>query len=255
VYLRTVGVAVAVGSKIARSGAGGHSLWGGAGLALALLTASLTVPALVLAASPSAENQVTPLDRLSTTLGDLKSSLAAIRADLEGMRSTATAAAWSPPDALCSSPAEPSAATDLTAGELERLRNERAALKNRVAELEKEVEKARPGEVVAGVVERPSGSPTETAVAAELDPPRGGSVLEAAKRETAPEAVATDAPAGADGAATLQLRAELALAQLKITDLNEELQTTRANKAALKAEVRSLRSLTDAKIKRFMGWQ
>jgi uncharacterized protein involved in exopolysaccharide biosynthesis len=67
--------------------------------------------------------------------------------------------------------------------------------------------------------------------------------------------VAADAPAAARRGTGLQLRAELALAQLKITGLTEELRSTRANQAALEAELNALRSLTDAKIKRFMGWQ
>ena len=82
--------------------------------------------------------------------------------------------------------------------------------------------------------------------------PRGGSVRTASQQAGA--APGADAAAGADGG-TLQLRADLALAQLKITNLSEELTSTRANQEALEAELQSLRSLTDAKIKRFMGWQ
>ena len=65
----------------------------------------------------------------------------------------------------------------------------------------------------------------------------------------------TSEPLAAGGSANLQLRAELALAQLKIAELSEDLRSTRAGQAALEAELNSLRALTDAKIKRFMGWR
>jgi hypothetical protein len=64
-----------------------------------------------------------------------------------------------------------------------------------------------------------------------------------------------DAPTANGGGANLQLRAQLALAQLKITGLSQELQSSRANQEALEAELSSLRLLTDAKIKEFMGWR
>jgi cell division protein FtsB len=92
-------------------------------------------------------------------------------------------------------------------------------------------ETVRAPKVVDTDFKRAPGSPIEAAAAAELD-----------------------APAAADGAADIQLRADLALAQLKIAELTEALRSTRANQTALEAELKSLRSLTDAKIKRFLGW-
>jgi chromosome segregation ATPase len=243
---------MAVVASAGRSATAGTRSRGGAGLALALalalLAASLPAPVrIVLAADASAADQPAPLDQLSTTIGEIKLSLSAMRRDLEAMRTT--------PDAS----APPTKAADeraVAAHEVAQLRSERAALKSRIAELEKVVKQARTSEVVAALVKRSSASPIETAAAAEIDAaPRSGPVLKASEPAGSRGAVAADAPASADGGAALQLRAELALAQLRITDLTEELESTRANQAALEAEVRSLRSLTDAKIKRFMGWQ
>ena len=244
---------MAVASSVARPSSGGSGLRSCAGLTLALLTASLAAPGPVRAAGPPAESQAAQLDRLSTTLGDLKSSLTAIREGLEGMRSSPEAAGPPPPDAACAAPAVVSGTPEVGADELARLRSERAALKERIAGLEKVVKQARTGEATAARARGPLGSPIESAAAAEFDaPPRGGSVRTASQPAGAPGA---DAPAGADDGTALQLRADLALAQLKITNLSEELTSTRANQAALEAELQSLRSLTDAKIKRFMGWQ
>ncbi len=247
---------MSVVASAGRSASAGTRSRGGAGLALALLAASLPAPARVaLAADPPAADQAASLDQLSTTIGALRLSLSAMRRDLEAMR--ATPDAGPAPDALCAalsagSPDERGRA----AREVAQLRSERATLKSRVAELEKLIKRARTREVVAALVKRPSASAIETAAAAEIDPPpAGGPVLEASPPAGPHEAVAAGAPAGAERGAGLQLRAELALAQLKITGLTEELRSTRANQAALEAELNALRSLTDAKIKRFMGWQ
>jgi cell division protein FtsB len=219
--------------------------------ALAVLAVSLSAPVSVLAADPP----LAPLDRLSDTLGDLQSRLAAIRESLEGMRSTSDAVTSSPSEPACAPPGEASPAP-AAADELERLRTERAALQGRVAELEKAIKDARTGEVVAALVKRPSASPIETAAAAELAvPPQGGSALQASAPAETAETVAGDAPTANGGGANLQLRAQLALAQLKITGLSQELQSSRANQEALEAELSSLRLLTDAKIKEFMGWR
>ena len=249
---------MSVVASAGRSASAGTRSRGGAGLALALLAASLPAPARVaLAADPPAADQAASLDQLSTTIGALRLSLSAMRRDLEAMRTTPDAGAAPAPDALCAalsagSPDERGRA----AREVAQLRSERATLKSRVAELEKLIKRARTREVVAALVKRPSASAIETAAAAEIDPPpAGGPVLEASPPAGPHEAVAAAAPAGAERGAGLQLRAELALAQLKITGLTEELRSTRANQAALEAELNALRSLTDAKIKRFMGWQ
>ena len=53
----------------------------------------------------------------------------------------------------------------------------------------------------------------------------------------------------------LQLAAELALAQLKIAELSTALELARVRQAAIEAEVGTLRSLTDAKIRQFLGWR
>jgi hypothetical protein len=215
---------MAVGSIAQRSATGRFGLRSSAGLALALLAASLAMPADVgLAADASTEDQVARLDRLSTTIGDLKASLIVIRQDLEAMRTAPEAGALLAPDASCGAlPAKPPGA----------------------------------GEVVAARVKRSPGSPIETAAAAELDaPPRPKPMLAVAAPAAAAKAAAPDSPTAADGGADLQLRADLALAQLKIVELTKELRSMRANRAALEAELGSLRSLTDAKIKSFMGWQ
>jgi cell division protein FtsB len=240
---------MAVASRAARSARFGRS--GGAGLTLTLLMTSLLAPAA--AAEPPAADRPASLDRLSVTIGDLKASLAAIRAGLEGMRPTPEPAAWSPPAALCAPATELAGAPATAADELERLRRERAALKDRIRELERADKEARTGEVVAALVKRPSASPIETAAAATLETTSSAGVLAASERAAASDAE-PGPPAGGEGAG-LQLRADLALAQLEIAKLNDELQSTRTKQAALEAELKSLRSLTDDKIKRFMGWQ
>ncbi len=212
-----------------------------AGIALALLTASLPAPASIVLAA-GAPDQAAPLDRLSITLSDLKSNLIAIRQDLEGMRAATDAAAPPALDALCEAlPADP--ADELkVAREVERLRSEGMALRSRIDELEKMIDQAHTREVVGALVKSSPISPIESAAAAELDRPL----------RLKPE---LQAPAAAIDSADLQLRAELALAQLKIAELTDELHSTRFGQGELEAELRSLRSLTDAKIKHFMGWE
>jgi hypothetical protein len=232
-----------------RAGPWGRRPRGGAGLALALLAAGLLAPAGAgLAAGTPAADQATPLDQLSATIGELRLSLSAMRRDLEAVPAPQAGA---PPalDALCgTSPTEPA-----DEREVARLRTERATLEGRIAELEKVIKRLRTSEVVGALVERSPASPIETAAAAELDAgPRRAPMLKVAAAGQTSEA---GAPAAADGEAGLQLRAELALAQLKIAELTDKLQSTRAGQAALEAELGSLRSLTDAKIKRFMGWR
>ncbi len=216
----------------------------GAGLALALWVAGLAVPG-------AAADQTASLDQLSTTLADLKLSLSSMRRDLEAMRATPAEGALPAPEARCAAaPAELPGAGEAAAREVARLRSERATLEGRIAELEAAIRQARTSEVVADLARPAPASPIETAAAAELDPrPARGSVLKVAAPAQPPAA------ATADGSADLQVRAELALAQLKIAELEENLQSTRAGQAALEAELASLRLLTDAKIKHFMGWR
>jgi cell division protein FtsB len=222
-------------------------LWGGVPLILAVLAASLSATP-VLAADQPAQDQVASLEKLSATIGNLKTNLAAIRKDLEGIRSMPQTAAGSPPEPACAPAANIAGEPELAPGELVQLRNERAALKDRVTELEKTIEKARTTETGDGLVKNASAAPIGTAAAADAN-----------AREQDNSAKATEpgsaAPADAGTGDSSQLRADLASAQLRIAELSDELRSTRANKAALEAELSSLRSLTDDKIKQFMGWQ
>jgi hypothetical protein len=113
--------------------------------------------------------------------------------------------------------------------------------------------------MVTARVKRSPASPIETAAAAEPDAPPEPKLVPGAAAPAlaskASETAVSDPPTAGDGGVNLQLRADLALAQLKIAELTEELRSMRANRTALEAELRSLRSLTDAKIKSFMGWQ
>jgi hypothetical protein len=127
---------------------------------------------------------------------------------------------------------------------------------SRIAELEQTLTRARTSEVVAGLVGRPPTSPIETAAAAELEAapthPPGPNPTE---RAQTPGTAAAGAPAGAASGTDLQLRAELAQAQLKIAGLTADLRSAHASREAIEAELTSLRSLTDARIKHFMGWR
>ena len=51
----------------------------------------------------------------------------------------------------------------------------------------------------------------------------------------------------------LDMQAELALAQLRIAELTTALDAARLREQAVEAEADSLRSLTEAQIRRFMG--
>ena len=241
-----------------------------------------------------ARGQATPLDQLSTTIRDLRASLSAIRQGLEGQHGApggppAADQSCAPPLAGPQAGRGPAAqeleqlhtqveaeraewrrSEAATAGELTslrqrladagadaaRLQGERATLASRVAELEQTLRQARTGELVASLARRPPASPIETAAAAELEAapghPAGPKPTEPAQTTAA---AAAGALAGAAGGADLQLRAELALAQLKIASLTADLRSAHASREAVEAELTSLRSLTDAKIKRFMGWQ
>ncbi len=243
--------------------------------------------------APVAGSQATSLDRLATTIGDLKASLSAIRQDLEagpGASGDLPAA-----DQLCPAPPGGRAERDGAARELERLRaqieteraerrrseaasageltslrqrladagadaarlqGERATLVSRIAELEQTLTQARTSEVVAGLVGRAPPSPIEPAAAAELEAaPTQPAGPNPAERAQASGTAAAGVSAGAASATDLQLRAELALAQLKIAGLTADLRSAHASREAIEAELTSLRSLTDARIKHYMGWR
>lgn len=269
-----------------------------AGIALALLVVSLPAEAragsTAAAGAPAeAGGQATPLDQLSTTIGNLKARLSTIRQDLDVLHE----APGAPPtaDQLCASLAGPDAERDTAAQELERLHaqveaeragwrrseaaadtelarlrqrladagadaarlhDERTTLASRVAELEQALRQARTSDVVAALARRPPTSPIETAAAAE---PEATPPYPAGPKPTEPApptgAAATGATAGAADGTDLQLRAELALAQLKIASLTADLRSAHASREAIEAELTSLRSLTDARIKHFMGWR
>jgi hypothetical protein len=230
-------------SSVAASGTVGSGLRGCARLIFALLMAGVAASP-VLAADPPTANQGARLNQLSTTIDNLKANLAAIRKDLEGMGSTPQPTAAPPPEAACVAPAKTAGEPEVTPGELDRLRSERASLKDRVAELEKTVRQMRTAQDGDALIKQASAAPVGTAAPA---------TKPAEPAEVQPGA----GPARADGGGgeAAQLRADLASAQLRIAELSDELRSTRANKAALEAELSSLRSLTDDKIKQFMGWQ
>jgi cell division protein FtsB len=225
-------------SAIVRSG-----LRGCARLILALLLAGVAAST-VLAADPPAEDQNARLNRLSTTIDNLKANLAAIRKDLQGMGSAPLPTAVPPPEPACAAPAKTAGQPEVAPGELDRLRSERATLKDRVAELEKTINQMRTDQAGDALIKQASAAPVGTAAPA---------TKPAEPAEVQPGAGPGRADGGGGEAA--QLRADLASAQLRIAELSDELRSTRANKAALEAELSSLRSLTDDKIKQFMGWR
>ena len=139
-----------------------------------------------------------------------------------------------------------------------RLTDDRATLVSRIVELDETLEPAA-SEVVAARDEPWQPSPIHSAEAAEIKAgPQPPLMLRAAPHDQPviappPSAVAAGdrTPASGD---RLQLRAELALAQLKIAELSTALESARLRQEAMEAEVGSLRSLTDAKIRQLLGW-
>lgn len=139
-----------------------------------------------------------------------------------------------------------------------RLTDDRATLVSRIVELDETLEPAA-SEVVAARDEPWQPSPIHSAEAAEIKAgPQPPLMLRAAQHDQPviappPSAVAAGdrTPASGD---RLQLRAELALAQLKIAELSTALESARLRQEAMEAEVGSLRSLTDAKIRQLLGW-
>jgi uncharacterized protein involved in exopolysaccharide biosynthesis len=244
VWIATGGYTMTVVSSVAASETIGSALRGCARLILALLMVG-GAASTVLAADPPAEDQGARLNQLSTTIDNLKANLTAIRKDLEGMGSTPGPTAAPAPEPACAAPAKTAGEPQLAPGELDRLRSERATLKDRVAELEKTISQMRTDQVGNALIKQASAAPVGTPAP----------VSKPAEPARLPQPGAEAAPADDGGGETAQLRADLASAQLRIAELSDELRSTRANKAALEAELSSLRSLTDDKIKQFMGWQ
>jgi hypothetical protein len=186
------------------------------------------------------------------------SALEQFRATFESERAAARAAAAATGDEL-------SAVRDrLAAAEAEaaQLRTERAKLTSRIDELDAAVEEARTSEVVAALVEPRRGAPIDSAQAAELEAAPQRSLMLPVAAQLGPASIAPARSAtGADGKRPappvdgLQLQAELALAQLKIAELTMALQSARLHQEQVEAEVSTLRSLTDTKIRQLMGWQ
>jgi len=270
-----------------------------------LLVASLLAPVGPALAEPTTEpacsspdqscGQAPALDQLSLTIAKLKTSLRAIRQDLEA---TADEASRAPLDPLCAVPlAEAQAARDAAVSELEQARaaaaSERAewdhaeaamtgelvSLRGRLAAAEAEVARLtedratlvshiveidetlgpRAGEKVAARAEPWRASPIHSAEAAEIEAvPQPRPMLPVAQHDQ--PAVAPPPPAVAAGNRApvsrdrLQLQAELALAQLKIAELSMALESARLRQEAMEAEVGTLRSLTDDKIRQLLGW-
>jgi hypothetical protein len=186
------------------------------------------------------------------------SALEQFRATFESERAAARDAAAATGDEL-SAVRERLAAAEAQAAQL---RDERAALTSRIDELDAAVEKARTSEVVAALVEPRRGAPIDGAQAAELEAaPERQLMLPVAAQPGPPSFAPARSATGAGGPRPappvdrLQLQAELALAQLKIAELTTALQSARLHQEQVEAEVSTLRSLTDAKIRQLMGWQ
>jgi len=135
-------------------------------------------------------------------------------------------------------------------GALAELRRDREALVRHITELDAQVRKARTRELVDALVEtqRPAIEPAEAPPAASL-------------MRVTPSAFAAEPSPALAGArrdlvragSRLDLQAELALAQLRIAELTTALDAARLREQAIEAEADSLRSLTEAQIRRFMG--
>jgi hypothetical protein len=241
------------------------------------------------AATPSAEarpaDELEPLEHLAGTIGDLTARLSAIRQDLAALH------AASPPPEVDAAPPDPAqretriallnALEELRAriaaeraewrhakaamtgeltglrerlaaadGALAELRRDREALVRHITLLDAQVQKARTRELVDALVEtqRPAIEPAEAPPAASL-------------MRVTPSAFAAEPPPALAGArrdlvragSRLDLQAELALAQLRIAELTTALDAAQLREQAIEAEAASLRSLTEAQIRRFMG--
>jgi hypothetical protein len=239
------------------------------------------------AATPAEISAAPALDQLASTLGHLKASLSAIRREMEAMRPAAGGEPLTPA-ALCGAAADAAPADGVPdeadwrhaeaamTGELintrERLAAAEAAaaallidrehLVRRITELDELLEKAQTSAVVDGLVERQRVSIEPVAPAGfgaepELSAASAPELLRVSRPALAGEAPATHKAAAprdlARASHRLDLQAELALAQLRIVELNTALEASRLRQDAMSAEVTTLRSLTGGQIQRFLA--
>jgi hypothetical protein len=183
--------------------------------------------------------RASPLDQLALTIGALKTSLSAIRQDLEAAAGDAPQA---PVDRLCAVP--------LAAAQAAR---DRATVANHIVGHGETLE-PNAKDLAAGAAGGWQSPPILSAEAAEVESVPQPPLLRRPTDSPPPaQAVAADksAPAAND---RLQLQAELALAQLKIAELSTALESARRRQEAMAAEVSALGALTDAQIKQLLGW-
>ena len=182
-----------------------------------------------------------------------RSTRPAIFGELEELRARTAAerAAWQHAEAAMTGELtglrERLAAADAA---LVELRQDREALVRHITELDTLVQRGRTRELVDALVEtqRPTIEPAEALPTTRL-------------MRVTPSAFAAEPPPARAGArrdlaragGCLDLQAELALAQLRIAELTTALDSARLREQATEAEAASLRSLTDAQIRRFMG--
>jgi len=251
---------------------------------VAVLAATAAPWAPAATATPAEKAAAPALDQLASTLGDLKASLSAIRQEMEAMRPAAGGEPL-PPAALCGAAADGSPADGVPdeadwrhaeaamTGELintrERLAAAEAAaaalltdrerLVMRITELDELLERARTSTVVNGLVERQRVSiePAGFGAEPELSAASAPELLRVSRPALAGEAHATPRAAAprdlARASHRLDLQAELALAQLRISELNTALEASRLRQDAMAAEVTTLRSLTGGQIQRFLA--
>lgn len=261
---------------------------------LAPVGSALAEPAPACSHPDQSCGQAPRLDRLSLSIGKLRASLSAIRQDLEAAADEAPRApldrlcavplaeAQAARDAAVSELEQARAAAArertewdhaeaamtgelvslrgrLAAAEAEvtRLTDDRATLVSHIVEIDETLGPGA-GEEVAARAEPWQASPIHSAEAAEMEAvPQPAPMLPVAQDDqpalAPPQAVGAGnrAPASRD---RLQLQAELALAQLKIAELSTALESARLRQEAMEAEVGTLRSLTDDKIRQLMGW-
>ncbi|HSA81575.1 MAG TPA: hypothetical protein VLE23_12210 [Geminicoccaceae bacterium] len=261
---------------------------------LAPIGAALAEPASGPACPHSDQNcgQAPPLDQLSLTIGRLKDSLSSIRRDLEaadqapgapldrlclvplaeaqaardaavGEREQARAAAagerteWKHAEAaLTDELVSLRGRLATAAAEVARLTGDRATLASHTVELDEAPEPGA-GAVAGSRAEPWRTSPILSAEAVEIEgAPEPARPPWAAQHDPPAGALLPPRAAAADDHAPdrLQLQAELALAQLKIAELSSALESARLRHEAMEAELGTLRSLTDAKIRQLLGW-
>lgn len=230
-----------------------------------LLAVLLAPPSALAEAAAGAAAEEPSLDQLASTIGNLKASLSAIRQDLAAMHDPA--AEVPPLDRSCAAVVAERAAWQhaeaAMTGELTGLRGRLAAAEAAVTELhqDREMLVRRIGELDAIIQETRTGEVVDALVAVE-QPALEPAATSAGLLRVAPAVLAAEGLPARSGAARpplaragsrLDLQADLALAQLRIAELSNALDSARLREEAMAAEVTSLRSLTEAQIKRFMG--